>query len=110
MNQTDHNRQNKIAVINDFSGFGRCSIAVSLPIISQLRIQCCAVPTSVFSNHTGFKEYFFEDYTHNMEEYISNWKKLDLRFKGILSGFLGSRKQIEIVQDFIRSAWMIQRS
>lgn len=37
-----------------------------------------------------------------MEEYISNWKKLDLRFKGILSGFLGSRKQIEIVQDFIR--------
>ena len=102
MNQTDHNRQNKIAVINDFSGFGRCSIAVSLPIISQLRIQCCAVPTSVFSNHTGFKEYFFDDYTHNMEEYISNWKKLDLRFKGILSGFLGSRKQIEIVQDFIR--------
>lgn len=102
MNQTDHNRQNKIAVINDFSGFGRCSIAVSLPIISQLRIQCCAVPTSVFSNHTGFKEYFFEDYTHNMEKYISNWKKLDLRFKGILSGFLGSRKQIEIVQDFIR--------
>ena len=102
MNQTDHNRQNKIAVINDFSGFGRCSIAVSLPIISQLRIQCCAVPTSVFSNHTGFKEYFFDDYTHNMEEYISNWKKLDLRFKGILSGFLGSKKQIEIVQDFIR--------
>lgn len=37
-----------------------------------------------------------------MEKYISNWKKLDLRFKGILSGFLGSRKQIEIVQDFIR--------
>lgn len=102
MNTTDHNRQNKIAVINDFSGFGRCSLAVALPIISQMKIQCCPVPTSIFSNHTGFKEYFFEDYTKRMPEYISNWKKLDLRFNGILTGFLGSAEQIEIVKDFIK--------
>ena len=43
-----HNNQKKIAVINDFSGFGRCSIAVSLPIISAMKIQCCPVPTSIF--------------------------------------------------------------
>ncbi len=101
MNLTDHNRQNKIALINDMSGFGRCSIAVALPIISHMRIQCCPVPTSIFSNHTGFKEYFFEDYTPKMEEYISNWKKIDLCFSGILSGFLGSKKQIRIVEKFI---------
>lgn len=35
----NHNLQKKIAVINDFSGFGRCSIAVSLPIISHMKIQ-----------------------------------------------------------------------
>lgn len=102
MNLNNHNHQNKIAVINDISGFGRCSIAVALPVISQMRIQCCPVPTSIFSNHTGFKEYFFEDYTPKMEEYISNWKKIDLRFKGILSGFLGSKEQIDIVMNFIR--------
>ena len=33
-----HNNQKKIAVVNDFSGFGRCSIAVSLPIISAMKI------------------------------------------------------------------------
>ncbi len=102
MNTTDHNRQNKIAVINDFSGFGRCSLAVALPIISQMQIQCCPVPTSIFSNHTGFKEYFFEDYTPKMPEYINNWKKLKLRFNGILTGFLGSAEQISIVKDFIK--------
>lgn len=101
MNLTDHNRQNKIALINDISGFGRCSIAVALPIISHMKIQCCPLPTSIFSNHTGFKEYFFEDYTPKMEEYISNWKKIDLRFSGILSGFLGSKEQIKIVEKFI---------
>ena len=101
MNLNDHNRQNKIALINDMSGFGRCSITVALPVISHMKIQCCPIPTSIFSNHTGFEDYFFEDYTSKMEEYISNWKKIDLRFKGILSGFLGSKEQIRIVETFI---------
>ena len=98
----DHNHQKKIAVINDFSGFGRCSIAVALPIISAMRIQCCPVPTSIFSNHTGFDSFFFEDYTDRMQAYIDEWKKLGLEFRGISSGFLGSKEQIQIVIRFFR--------
>ena len=49
-----HNNQKKIAAINDYSGFGRCSIAVELPVISAMKIQCCPMPTSIFSNHTSF--------------------------------------------------------
>lgn len=97
-----HNNQKKIAVINDFSGFGRCSIAVALPIISTLKIQCCPLPTSIFSNHTGFDSFFFEDYTDKMPLYINEWKKLGLQFDGITSGFLGSKKQIEIVTQFFK--------
>jgi pyridoxine kinase len=97
-----HNNQKKIAVINDISGFGRCSIAVAMPIISYLRVQCCPVPTSIFSNHTGFEHYFFDDYTDKMEEYISYWERLGLEFNGICSGFLGSKEQIEIVEDFFK--------
>ena len=98
----DHNRQRKVAVINDYSGFGRCSVAVSMPIISTMKIQCCPVPTSIFSNHTGFPSFFFDDYTDRMQAYIDNWKKLGLEFEGITSGFLGSERQIAIVQQFIR--------
>lgn len=97
-----HNNQKKIAVINDISGFGRCSLAVAMPIISYLRVQCCPVPTSVFSNHTGYEHYFFDDYTDKMEEYISHWERLGLEFRGICSGFLGSREQIEIVEEFFQ--------
>lgn len=97
----NHNNQKKIAVINDFTGFGRCSLAVALPIISAMKIQCCPVPTSVFSNHTGFESFFFDDYTDRMEAYISEWKKLDLRFSGICTGFMGSKAQINIVSEFI---------
>mgnify|MGYP001329650165 FL=1 len=97
-----HNNQKKIALINDFTGFGRCSIAVELPIISTLKLQCCPLPTSIFSNHTGFDSYFFDDYTDRMEGYVEEWKKLDLSFNAICSGFLGSARQISIVKDFIK--------
>ncbi len=96
----NHNHQKKIAVINDFSGFGRCSIAVALPIISALKIQCCPLPTSIFSNHTGFPSFFFEDYTSRMVPYMEEWKKLDLQFEGISTGFLGSKEQIQLVIRF----------
>ena len=77
---SNHNHQKKIAVINDMSGFGRCSLAVAIPIISVMKIQCCPVPTSIFSNHTGFESFFFEDYTDRMQPYINEWKKLGLTF------------------------------
>lgn len=97
-----HNNQKKIALINDFTGFGRCSIAVALPVISMLKVQCCPLPTSIFSNHTGFESFFFDDYTDKMRAYMEEWKKLDLHFNGICSGFLGSKEQIRIVEDFFR--------
>lgn len=102
MQEQSHNNQKKIAVINDMSGFGRCSLTVALPIISQMQVQCCPLPTSIFSNHTGYPFYFFDDYTRHMREYMENWKKLGLEFEGIATGFLGSREQIEIVEEFIQ--------
>lgn len=96
-----HNHQKKIAVINDFCGFGRCSISVSLPIISAMKIQCCPLPTSIFSNHTGFDSFFYTDFTEHMEAYAEEWAKLELNFHGILTGFLGSPEQIGIVRRFL---------
>ena len=53
----DHNRQKKAAVINDFTSFGRCSLAVTIPILSAMKVQCCPVPTAFFTNHTGFDSF-----------------------------------------------------
>lgn len=96
-----HNHQKKIAVFNDFCGFGRCSLTVSLPIISALKLQCCPVPTSIFSNHTAYDSFFYTDYTNHMDAYIEEWKKLQLHFDGILTGFLGSPEQTDIVRRFL---------
>lgn len=95
-------KQKKIAAINDLTGFGRCALTVSLPVISHMKLQCCPVPTSVFSNHAGYPEYFFDDYTQRLEQYLAMWKKLGLKFDGIMSGFLGSAEQIGVVEQFVR--------
>ena len=94
--------QKKIAVINDLSGYGRCSLTVAIPILSALKVQCCPVPTSILSNHTGFPVYFFDDYTDKMGLYLEKWTELGLEFDGIFSGFLGSEAQIGIVMSMIR--------
>ena len=99
--QTSHNRQKKLAVINDFCGFGRCSIAVALPIISAMHIQCCPLPTAIFSDHTGFESFFCEDFTEHMPAYSREWEKLGLTFDGAATGFLGSARQIDIVKEFL---------
>lgn len=95
-------KQKKIAAINDLTGFGRCALTVSLPVISHMRLQCCPVPTSIFSNHAGYPEYFFDDYTERLEGYLAMWKKLGLKFDGIMSGFLGSEAQIGVVEKIVR--------
>ncbi len=94
--------QKKLAVINDLSGYGRCSLTVALPVVSAMGVQCCPVPTSILSNHTAYPAYFFDDYTKKLPAYIGKWKELGFSFDGILTGFLGSAAQIDIVEDFIR--------
>ncbi|HIQ98479.1 MAG TPA: pyridoxamine kinase [Candidatus Scybalocola faecavium] len=95
-----HNNQKKIAVINDLTGFGRCALTVAIPVISVMGLACCPVPTSILSNHTAFKSCFIDDYTPKMDAYIREWEKLDLKFNGIYSGFLGSQEQMDIVRRF----------
>ena len=98
----NHNVYPKIAVINDFTGFGRCALSVEIPIISQMGIQCCGVPTSILSNHSAFPSFFFRDCTEDLKPYTEEWKNIKLRFNGILTGFYGSVEQIDFVKEFIK--------
>ena len=92
----------RLAMINDIAGFGRCSTAVSLPIISVMGVQVCPVPTSVLSNHFGFPVWHFDDYTPHMAEYLGAWKALQIHFDGLYCGFLGSPEQFGIVEHFLK--------
>lgn len=91
----------KIAVINDISGFGKCSLSAALPIISAHGIQCCPLPTGVFSNQTGYDSFKSVDMTPYLNGFIDEWKKLSPAFDGILTGFIPDSRQVEIILRFI---------
>ena len=95
-------RQKRIALINDITGFGRCSVTVQLPLISAMRVQACPLPTALLSVHTGFPNHYLDDYTERMRPYMENWAENGLDFDAILTGFLGSEEQIDLVLDCIR--------
>ena len=93
----------RVAAIHDMSGFGRCSLTVAIPILSAMGVQCCPLPTAFLSTHTGgFEGFTFLDMTDEMPKVAAHWKSLGLDFQAIYSGFLGSERQIGIVEDFIR--------
>ena len=67
----------KIAVLNDLSGLGKCSLTAAIPVISVMGIQACPLPTAVLSCQTGFPSYFCDDYTDRMDKFMDEWKNLD---------------------------------
>ena len=94
-------KQQTIAIVNDISGFGRCSVTVALPILSSMKIKCAILPTAILSNHTEYPEYTFFDFTEYMDEYIKTWKSLNFQFDGIYTGYLGSKEQISIIKKML---------
>lgn len=95
-------KQTSIAIVNDISGMGRCSVTVALPILSAMKISCGIVPTAILSNQTEYSEYTLFDFTNYMKDYIQTWKNLNFTFDGIYTGFLGSKDQIQIILDMIK--------
>lgn len=90
----------RVAAIHDLSGFGRASLCSIIPILSSMGIQVCPVPTAILSTHSGdFENYTFQDLTDTIPAYMAHWKQLDLKFDCIYSGFLGSPRQTQIVED-----------
>lgn len=89
-------------MINDLTGFGHCSLAVAIPIISVMGVQACPVPTGIFSNHMAFSEWHYTDFTHEMSSYLSVWERLSLSFDGISCGFLGNEALIPTLSGFFK--------
>lgn len=91
----------KIAVLNDLSGMGKCSLTAAIPVISAMGIQACPLPTAVLSAQTGFPSYYCDDYTDRMDAIMEEWKKMDFYPDGIYTGFLADARQADKAVEFI---------
>ncbi len=91
----------RIAVIQDLSGLGKCSLTAAIPVISVMGIQPCPLPTAILSNQTGFSSCFIDDYTDRIEQIMEEWKKRNFIPDGIYTGFLAGEYQADLILKFI---------
>ena len=80
---------------------GKCSLTVALPLISAMGVECSVIPTAVLSTHTAFEGFTFRDLTDDIQKTADHWKQNQIHFDAILTGYLGSISQINIVSRFI---------
>ena len=96
-------KQKHILAIHDISCIGRCSLTVALPVISAAGITTSVLPTAVLSTQTGgISGYTYRDLTADMPDIADHWQSLSISFDAIYTGYLGSWKQLEIVEDLSR--------
>lgn len=93
--------QKKIAVINDLSGFGRCSLTAAISVLSCMGVSPCPLPTAILSAQTGYPSYYLDDYTDKMEHFRREWEKMGVSFDGIYTGFVASEEQIHQIFRFL---------
>ncbi len=86
---------------------GKCSLTEALPIISANGISLSVLPTVVLSTHTGGfgtpERLEVDDFFQNT---LKHFKRENIRFDGIYTGYFGTAAQIE---DFLSEIQVIKK-
>lgn len=95
----------RVLSIQDISCVGQCSLTVALPILSACGHETAIIPSAVLSTHTGGFEgkFTFRDLSDDIPAINQHWIKAGISFDAIYTGYLGSVKQIAMVQDVMKT-------
>ena len=88
----------RIAAVHDLCGYGKCSLGVAIPVLSAAGCDVCPVPTSLFSAHTLFPDFYMLDTTSMLAPYLDAWEKEQVGIDVVYSGFLGAPEQIASIK------------
>ncbi len=93
----------RILTIQDISCVGQCSMTVALPILSACGLETCVLPSSILPTNSGLLGGSIQkDLTEDFLPICTHWEKVGIDFDGIYTGYLGSARQVELVQEIFR--------
>ena len=91
----------RILTIQDLSCFGKCSITITLPVLSAMGVETAVLPTMVLSTHTMFQGYTVKELSDQLVPIARHWKSQDIRFDAVYTGYLGSAQIIGAAEQVI---------
>lgn len=91
----------KVAVIQDMSSFGKCSLTAAIPVLSVMGVQACPLPTAILTAQTAYDSYYCKDLTPEMDQFITEWEKMNETFDGIHTGFVTGEQQVDNIMQFL---------
>lgn len=94
----------RILTVQDISCVGQCSMTVALPILSACGLETCVLPSAVLSTHTGgFTDVVFRDLSDSIPAFWQHWKRENIDFDAVYTGYLGSIRQIQMVKELFEN-------
>lgn len=82
-----------VLCIHDLSGLGRCSLSVITPVLTVMGHQPVALPTAVFSTHTGGLGQPAVQLCHGYgDAALEHYRTLGVQFDCIYTGYLASEE------------------
>lgn len=91
----------RVLSVQDLSCLGRCSLTVTLPVISAMGCECSVLPTAVLSTHTAFPKPYVRSLTEDMGDICAHWQGIGAEFDAISIGYLSDPAQAEAVEKLL---------
>ncbi len=89
-----------VALFNDLSGFGNCSLVTAISTISSFGHEVHPLPTAVLSNQTDFDFYHMVNLDSDYEKLLLAWKNLNVKFDCAYLGFCSNLSILEKIDDY----------
>lgn len=91
----------KVLLVGDIVNHGKIALSAMIPILSSQKISVSNLPTCLVSNTFDYEKASVVDLTDHMEETIKIWKELGFYFDIIVTGFLVSMRQVDLISEII---------
>jgi pyridoxine kinase len=88
--------------IHDICSYSKSSLTVVIPIMEALGVEVCPLPSAILSTQTdGFEDFYMKDLSDSMKSIFDKFKRENLQFDCIYTGFLSNEDQVQIVSEII---------
>lgn len=93
----------RVMAVNDISCFGKCSLTVTVPILSRFGVEAVPLPTALLSTHTGdFSKPTRLDLTDEIKKIVAHWESFQLKFDCVYTGYM-LENQLSVAREIVKT-------